>query len=556
MHITRHIAPCAHPYHLLLALAWSAPALAQLPDAGQSLRDIESTRPQLAPSIAPELELSAPSRPEVVEPDSGPRLRVAGFRFSGNTAFDAATLAPLLQDLAGRELGMAELSAAAERLTRFYQRHGYLLARAYLPPQEIEAGEVSIAIQEGHYGAVELDNASRTRDQVLRAPLRGLEGRLVERDALDEALLRLNDLPGVNVRATLRPGTQAGRSDLLLQAQPGALLSGGVELDNYGGKYTGEYRLGGSLNLNSPLTLGDQLSLRAMGSDGRQQYQRISYQLPLGPWLTRLGAAYSNMEYRLGRSLSDLGMHGNARITSGFVSQALRRGRNFSLHGQLLYEDKQLKDDIEFDGSRSVKRARLWTATLSANGQDGLGGGGLSQLSLAYSAGELRMEDPLAQWWDYLTTDTQGSFGKLSLSGVRLQRLSTRLSLYAQLNAQWASRNLDSSEKISLGGPYAVRAYPAGDASGDEGWIGNLEARYAAWPGVQAALFYDYGQTRANKRGWGQLNPRLQRGALGLGLGWQQGHGQLNVSAAWRVSAGNAAPERGPTIWAQASWLL
>ena len=151
--------------------------------------------------------------------------------------------------------------------------------------------------------------------------------------------------------ATLRPGTQAGRSDLLLQAQPGALLSGGVELDNYGGKYTGEYRLGGSLNLNSPLTLGDQLSLRAMGSDGRQQYQRISYQLPLGPWLTRLGAAYSNMEYRLGRSLSDLGMHGNARITSGFVSQALRRGRNFSLHGQLLYEDKQLKDDIEFDGA-------------------------------------------------------------------------------------------------------------------------------------------------------------------------------------------------------------
>ena len=72
---------------------------------------------------------------------------------------------------------------------------------------------------------------------------------------------------------------------------------------------------------------------------------------------------------------------------------------------------------------------------------------------------------------------------------------------------------------------------------------------------MQAALFYDYGQTGPISA-VGAAQPRLQRGALGLGLGWQQGHGQLNVSAAWRVSAGNAAPEQGPTIWAQAGWLL
>ena len=73
--------------------------------------------------------------------------------------------------------------------------------------------------------------------------------------------------------------------------------------------------------------------------------------------------------------------------------------------------------------------------------------------------------------------------------------------------------------KISLGGPYAVRAYPAGDASGDEGWIGNLEARYAVWPGMQAALFYDYGQTRANKRGWGSSTPApARRARSGPGL--------------------------------------
>ena len=545
-----------------LALAWSVPSLAQRPDAGQSLRDIESARPQLAPSAGPDLELSAPAAsPPTSSPDEGPRLPVVGFRFDGNTAFDQATLARQLQDRQGRELSLAELRAAAASIARFYQQHGYLLAQAYLPPQEIEDGWVRIQIQEGRYGQVTLDNQSNARDGVLQAPLRALEGRLVERDALDRALLQLNDLPGVSVRSTLRPGTQAGSSDLLVQALPGARFGGSVELDNYGSKYTGEYRLGGNLHLNSPLGLGDQLSLRAMSSDGRQQYQRLSYQLPVGPWLTRAGIAYSNMEYRLGRDFTDLEAHGNARIQSGFLSQALWRGRNASAYAQLMYDDKRLKDDIDLLGSRSAKRVRLWTAMLSANGQDDWGGGGISQASLAYGYGQLGIDDPSARRNDRLTADTQGHFGKLSLSAIRLQRLSPRFSLYAQFNGQWADRNLDSSEKISLGGPYAVRAYPAGDASGDQGWIGNLELRYAAWPGVETALFYDYGQTRANKRDWGYRNPILSRAAAGLGLNWQspakpQGQLRLNVSAAWRVGNDDGQDTRNPAIWAQATWQL
>lgn len=540
-----------------LSLAWCVPCLAQRPDAGQSLRDIESTRPQLAPSAGPELELATPATPpQTSAPDEGPRLSVVGFRLHGNTAFNEAVLTRQLQGWQGRELSLAELRAAAAGIARFYQQHGYLLAQAYLPPQEIEDGWVRIEIQEGRYGQVTLDNESKTRDSVLQTPLRALEGQLVERDALDSALLRLNDLPGVSVRSTLRPGTQAGSSDLLVQALPGERLSGGIELDNYGGKYTGEYRLGGNLNLNSPLGLGDQLSLRAMGSDGRQQYQRLSYQLPVGPWLTRVGAAYSNMEYRLGRDFSDLEAHGNARIQSGFLSQALWRGRNASAHAQLMYEDKRLKDDIDWLGSRSAKRVRSWTAMLSANGQDGWGGGGISQASLAYGYGRLGIDDPNARRHDRLTADTQGHFGKLSLSAVRLQRLSQRFSLYAQFNGQWADRNLDSSEKISLGGPYAVRAYPAGDASGDQGWIGNLELRYAAWPGVETALFYDYGQTRANKRDWGYRNPVLSRAAAGLGLNWLRGSLRLNVSAAWRVGDDGGQDTRTPGIWAQTTWQL
>jgi hypothetical protein len=48
-----------------------------------------------------------------------------------------------------------------------------------------------------------------------------------------------------------------------------------------------------------------------------------------------------------------------------------------------------------------------------------------------------------------------------------------------KLRGQWADTNLTSSEKFSLGGNDAVRAYPTGEAPGDRGWLATAELRYA-----------------------------------------------------------------------------
>jgi len=254
--------------------AWAAP----VPDAGRSMRDIESVRPALPPAPAPELDL--PSMPQPAAPaaaESGgadaARLEVSGFRLDGNQAFGDDLLLPLLDDLKGKALTLAELRAAAGRLSAFYQERGYLLARAYLPPQDIEHGVVLIRVQEGRYGEVVLDNRSRTLDAAIRAPLSRLHpGDAVQGDALEQTLHLLADMPGIAVRGTLRPGTQPGATDLVVEAAPGPLVDGSLEADNYGSVYTGEYRLGGSLGINSPLRLGDRLDLRLLSSDAHQRY--------------------------------------------------------------------------------------------------------------------------------------------------------------------------------------------------------------------------------------------------------------------------------------------
>jgi len=552
---------CVSGISMMLYL--SAPMVwAQLPtNAGQVMRDIESERLTLP---APH-ELQ-PQKPKVQETpvssasEQGPRIKVQGFRIGGNQLFDTQRLLELLKDLQGRELNLADLNGAAQRISEFYQEQGYVLARAYLPRQEITDGQVLIEVVEGRYGQIELQNHSRTRDHVLRQPLAGLaNGAAVQGDELERSLQMLSDIPGVQAKGTLRPGAQSGTTDLLVEAQSTPLLDGSLEANNYGDYSTGEYRLGGNLNLNSPLGLGDQLNLRLQSGDWRQRYYRVAYQLPVGPYSTRIGVAHSEAYYHVIKSpggLDSLGLHGRAGIQSLFLSQPLLRGRTFSLSAQLQYEAKRLRDDIELFDVRGKKDIGLWTTGITGNSQDRWFGGGQNGFALTYGHGRLSIDDPLARRQDRYSANKAGSFDKVNLNAVRLQRLSERFQLFAQLNAQWALGNLDSAEKFTLGGPYGVRAYPSSspDGNGDEGWQASLELRYSLAPGWQLSTFVDQGAVKFNKQPWTREGNHNQMSGAGAGATWFGRNHQISLTTAWPTGAAekNIEPQRSPRIWLQA----
>lgn len=547
---------------MVLVLSWpvlvQAQMRVQVPSAGQAIRDIEATQPALPPPTD-EVPLDVPKADRSAAPPdtSGLRLQVKAFIVEGNQLFSDQVLQQLLEDLPGQELDLAGLRDAAQRITAYYQQHGYLLARAFLPAQEIDGGVVRIEVVEGRFGRVELSNQSRARDAVLRAPLASLDtGAVVNSADLERSLLLLNDLPGVRAKGTLRAGQVPGTSDLLVDAQPGPWASGSLEADNFGGYHTGEFRLGGSFNLNNPLGLGDQLNLRLLGTDRDQRYWRGAYQLPVGPWSTRVGAAYSHMSYELNRKrVKKLQMNGQASVRSLFLVQPILRGRTFDLSTQLQYENKQLRDDIDLFELSKRKHIELWTLSLGGNRQDPFLGGGYNQFSLSYGHGHLTFDDADEQRFDRYTAGTGGGFAKTNLQVARLQRLGSRFQLYAQVNAQWASANLDGSEKMSLGGPYGVRAYPQSAGIGDQGWQAGLELSYALAPRWQLSLFADKGYVQLNRQPWtSEINTqRLQ--SAGLGARWSGDQRQLNLSSTWPLDNQKAGdgPERTPRVWVSAT---
>jgi len=543
------------PFALALLASFVGTAYAEIaPDAGQSIRDIQSQPLDLPARQDPGLEL--PPAPDTEAQSGGPTLEVSRFTVTGNQAIATDELQALLADLQGRTVRLGELQAGTGRITALYRQRGYPLARAYLPEQEVEDGVVTIGVLEGRIGAVQVNNTSRVRDGVLTQPLSALRpGEAVRARPLEDSLLRLQEIPGVIIDSTLRPGQSAGATDLVVDASPAPLLSGQVDLDNYGNRFTGEYRLGGSLNLANPLGLGDQASVRVMGSDEDQHYYRAAYQLPVGPWATQVGVAYSDMDYQLAKDFEDLDASGNARIASVYAQQALFRSRDFSLSAQLQFDDKRLRDDIDLYDYSSQKRSRVVTATLNGNLRDSFMGAGASAFSIAWSEGSLNIDNPQDRLLDDLTARTQGRFQKINPSLVRLQRLSDRFSLYGQLQGQWANGNLDSSEKMSLGGAYGVRAYPQGEASGDQGYLANLELRYALTSQLQLFTFLDHGQVRLNKDTWADGENHRSLSATGLGSTWNRDGWRLSAVAAWKVGNAEAQSdvERTPRVWAQIS---
>lgn len=372
-------------------------------------------------------------------------------------------------------------------------------------------------------------------------------------------MLLLSDIPGVVVKSTLTPGAEVGSSDLIVDLTPGRRVTGSVEADNAGNRYTGEYRFGGTVNVNNPLGAGDMLSLRVLASTASLVYLRGAYQAPLGD-LT-VGTAYSHIHYRLGSEFKALNADGTADVASVYASYPLIRTRRENLYAVAAFDAKKFEDRVRSVGTRSNRQSRVFSGGFNSDSRDGLGGGGANSASVIYSHGTLDILTPADHAIDAVTARSQGDFDKISYSAARIQTLSGPLSLYASVRGQIAFGNLDSSEKMELGGAYGVRAYPEGEAYGDEGYIATVEARLtlnqtqdARSGRFQIIGFVDVGAVEFAKHPW-FVGPNVsRRSGIGAGVTWA-GPERLLITASYAHKLGSqkatSAPDEPGRAWFQ-----
>lgn len=451
-------------------------------------------------------------------------IPVSQFKFSGHTVFAKETLASLVVDLIGRELKFAQLEEAAERITRFYRDHGFVVATAYIPAQEIGDDQVvEIVVLEGRYGQVMLRNASRLSDQVAKSLLDPVApGVLIEAEPLERALRLLNETPGVKARSALSAGSEPGTTDLTVELEDAKRFSGVATVDNYGNEHTGRIRATVSLDVNNVHGTGDQFDLQVITTGKGLFHGQVGYSALLGSSAMRWNASYTSSRYEMGGPFAGLDVKGTTNNLKLGVTYPYKRIAPQVLEGHVkfhrvdlgfAFENRSMNNSVSgLDGARSVQAVLLsW---------DGHGQTHDTQVQLrsTVTAGRLTIPDAPEKLLDTLGPKTAGDYIKLQLDLSAQQSLGGGRTQHVAISGQWASKNLHNSEKMALGGAQGIRAYGPGEMSGDVGvlmrleWQGDLSLPALRWAG-----FADGGVVQVDKNPWsGGTNNHL---LLGVGVG-------------------------------------
>jgi len=463
---------------------------------------------------------------------------VRRIQITGNTLLPDARLRSLVIGYEGKELTLGNLSDLADIISAAYLRAGYPLVRVYVPPQTLQDGVVKLAVVEARYGKVVLQNQSAVKDGPLNATLAPLQpGQPVANYTLERSLLLLSDIPGAQVSSAIKPGDEAGTSDLVVDVTPAPRYTGTLGVDDYGNEYTGRARVTGSFDVNGLLHEGDLLDFSAASSGGGMNYVQGGYRYLLNGQGTTLRAGISSLHYNLEDELSPLDAYGSALVGSLTLTQPIVRNTAANLYGQIEFDHKLLKDDIGLVGIDTDRQANVWVATLAGDERDAYG---VTNYNLGMSHGDIDYSNSLANLIDYVTARTQGSYNKYSVSLSRLQKLGDHDALYAGFTQQWASKNLDTSEQFFLGGPNSVRGYDVGVLAGSQGNLFSLEYRHDfTIPGLagqwQAKLFGDTGRVTVYKDTFARGINSGRISSAGIGLNWTGPH-------EWTASATVATP--------------
>ena len=508
------------------------------PDAGTVRQQIEQQ--QRAP-LPPEGAQQFAPPPPPLKSIGGTTVTVHRFTFAGNTLLSNDDLLPVVVPFLDRPLDFNELQNAAIAVATAYRKRGWVV-RVYLPQQDVTASRVTIQIIEATFGKAVVEGQSkrisaRRIQQMVDAAQ--TPGKPVSADALDRAQLLISDLPGLSASGRLTEGQNPSETDLVVALTDTHIITGDVTLDNAGARFTGAGRVIVDASLNSALGIGDRADATLLHTQG-SDYQRLAYSLPAGNDGWRVGAHGTHLSYRIVTSeFTALDARGTSSSFGLDTSYPIIRSRLKNLYFSASVEDQRFNNQ---SAGETSSRYSIADGTLGLYGNlfDTLGGGGANSASLTFMEGHVDLGDSPNETADALTTDTGGSFQKFNLTVSRTQTVTARFALFGSLSGQFSNKNLDSSQKLYLGGAAGVRAYPADEGGGSEGVLLNLEARERLPAGFNVVGFFDWGSVRINKDndfvGAASPNTVDLKGA-GLSVGWAASFG-LSLKATVARSIG------------------
>ncbi|HEY0107323.1 MAG TPA: ShlB/FhaC/HecB family hemolysin secretion/activation protein [Rhizomicrobium sp.] len=467
------------------------PAAAQvLPGAVQPGRD----RPGPATPSQPDFDFSivTPHRSAVPRAVDEVHFKLSDVKIVGAKTIAAAYFRPLYAGLIGKDITLGDILDIADKIEDAYRTRGYLLVRAFVPPQRVRDGVFTINVVEGYLANVTVQGGRRGAQRLVRAYLApATSAHPLTLAAMERGLLLTNDIPGVSASGVLKPSASLpGASDLVVDIdQPP--VSGGLAVDNRGSHFSGLWTVSGDVEFNGLLG-EDQLAATVVSSpdslrqiEGTVRYRRAiggdgligsligtvthgepGSLLSVAGVLTHSWAAGARLTYPLIRSRAQ-----TLLLDGGFTAQDATV--NVSGLGHHLSHDQWRVIDLGASYQQTgLLGGGIWTTTFDiARGLSIFGA--TDDTVPAAAPPHAPQPNP-----DLSRFRGKTDFTKFTAGTRLLLPIGGNFSTALNVQGQFALDRLITGEQIAFGGTQIGRGYDPGAITGDHGVGGSAELRY------------------------------------------------------------------------------
>jgi len=371
-----------------------------------------------------------------------------------------------------RGITLGQIETVADRITQFYRERGFILAKAYIPQQEVRDGIVTLTLLLGTLGEVEVHDNQLYGSEIITSTFDDMLTQPVTSSAVEENLYLINDYPGIVVTGFFQPGSQVGDTKLNINVKAENELDTNIRMDNHGSEQTGEFRFYAEALFHNPLGNADQLHLATLLTvePSNTTYYQFRYStLAFSPRL-RFAIGASNNDFVLGpgnsETINNLGIFGETIQSDIAFTYSLKRSRKASYYLDMTYNKIESQTRLGGVGGANDDSLDDIVNNLSfdlrydvLNEQSRI----LHQGNVKLTSGSFEKGVDPGQDENYYMLNADYSL----LTFWKVPFFDANSRLIYRTSLQYASSALSSINQYALAGPSKVRAYPVNQFSAD-----------------------------------------------------------------------------------------
>lgn len=371
-----------------------------------------------------------------------------------------------------RGVTLGQIETVADRITKFYRERGFILAKAYIPKQQVRDGIVTLTLLLGTLGEVEVHDNELYDSAYLASSFENMLTKPVSSSVVEESLYLINDYPGMIVTGYFEPGSQVGDTKLNLNVKSEHVYKTNVRMDNHGSEQTGQYRFYGETFWNNPFGNADQLLIAALITvdPNNSEYGQLRYSTRVLSPRFNLTAGISSNDFVLGPGNSEpinaLELFGETIQTDITATYRIKRSRTHSYYADFVYQ--QIESQLRIGSSSNSGDSGLddivenFSAIFTydlLNGESKI----LHQGDVKFTSGRFDKGAELGQDDKYSIVNLNYSL----LTFWQLPYFESQTRIIYRTAIQYASSPLSSINQFSLAGPTRARGYEVNQFSAD-----------------------------------------------------------------------------------------